>query len=263
MEIESPVVTGELKNEITTIEERTKTVAVRNPEERKAVFELIQLCKTKKKTIIDFFADMKKKAFEAHRAISAAEKAETDKLDAFERAGKVAMGQYDALENEKRLAMQRRLQAIADEKARVERAKIESEAARQRAIQAEAERKAAEARKAAENASKEEAARLNREAAAAEAKAAAANVKADAKTEAASFVQSAVVEVAAPEKIAGESTRKIYHARIIDAKLIPVEYFAGWIDPKKVDDFARATKGAVPIPGVEFYFESVMSVKTK
>ena len=105
----------DLRKEVTTLEEMTKTVAVRNAEERALVFQTIQTVKVKKNMIVNFFADMKDKAFKAHRAIVAAEKAETDKLDAFEVAGKRAILAFDKAEEEKREAERRRLQAIADE----------------------------------------------------------------------------------------------------------------------------------------------------
>ena len=263
MEIESPVVTGELRNEIATIEERTKNVVVRNPAEREAVYSLIQLCKTKKKSIVDFFADMKEKAFKAHRAISAAEKAETDKLDAFERAGKLAIQQYDEAENQKRIAEQRRLQAIEDERARKEREKAAQEAARQAEIEKQAREKAEAARRAAEAAGAAERAKLLAEADKADRQAAAAAVKSvNAATTVAEIV-APVVQVQAPAKLVGESVRKIWNARILDAKKIPIDYLAMWIDPKKVDDFARATKGNVPVAGIEFYFENSLSIRTK
>jgi hypothetical protein len=115
-----------LKKEVATLEELTKTVAVRNADERAFVYQMIQGVKTKKAAIIDFFADSKTKAHAAWKAIVGMEKNETDKLDAFEAAGKRAIRAYDDAEEAKREAERRRLQAIADEAARKEREKAEA-----------------------------------------------------------------------------------------------------------------------------------------
>jgi len=257
------VLPEELKKEVTTMEEMTRTVAVRNPQERVEIYGFIQAVKVKKKAVVDYFADMKETAHSAWKKIVAAEKAETEKLDAFEAAGKRAIMTYDETENQKRLAEQRRLQAIEDERARKEREKAEQEAARQRQIAQEAAERAEAARQAAMAASDAERAKLMAEAAAADRKAAAAAAKSENAANIAQSVVAPVVEVKAAEKQAGESTRKIWRARIINAKEIPVEYLALWIDPAKVDAFARATKGGVPVSGVEFMAEESMSVRTK
>ena len=260
MEIEEPIITGELRQEIMTIEERTKNISVCNAIERTEIYNLILMVKAKKKSVVDFFSDMKDKAFKAHRAIVSAEKAETDKLDAFEIAGKRAIMAYDKIEEDKRIAEQKRLQAEADEKARRERAKIEAEVTRQRAIQAEAEAKAAEAFKAAETASNEEKRRLLKIAQAAEVKAEIAEAKADVKTETAAAISAPIIEVAkVMETPKGQSVRQIWKFRVIDSTLIPREYLS--INEMALNAFAKATKGAVKLPGVEFYAENSMAMR--
>ena len=258
------IIPEEIKKEISSLEEWTRTVAVRNPVERTTVYQAIQTVKAKKKTVIEFFADMKEKAHSAWKTVVSAEKTETDKLDAFEAAGKRAIMAYDRAEEEKRQAEQRRLQAIADEQARKEREKAQQEAARQAAIEREARDKAEAARRAAEAANAADRAKLMAEAAAADRKAAAAAAKSENAVNIAASVVAPVVQVApVAEKIKGESVRKIWRAKIVNAKEIPVEYLALWIDQKKVDDFARATKGGVPVNGVEFISENTMSVRTE
>ena len=257
------VIPEEVRKEVSTLEEWTKSVSVTSAGQRLQVYQAVQSVKTKKKEIVDFFAESKAAAAAAHRAICANEKTFTDKLDAFERAGKAAIMAYDRAEEDKRLAEQRRLQAIADEQARKERAKAEAEAAEQRRKEAEARAKAEEARRAAETADKAERERLLKEAQKADLQAAAAQAKAEVKAETAAAVVAPVIEIKAPEKQEGESVRKVWKAKIIDANLIPPAFLASWIDPKKVDDFALTTKGAMKIPGVEFYAENSMAVRTK
>lgn len=261
MEIESPVVTGELRNEIATIEERTKNLVVRNPADREAVYGLIQLCKIKKKSIVDFFADMKEKAFKAHRAISAAEKAETDKLDAFERAGKMAIMQYDEAENQKRLAEQRRLQAIEDERVRKEREKASQEATRQAEIEKQAREKAEAARRAAEEAGAAKRAKLLAEADAADRKAAAAAVKSENAATTAAEIVAPIVQVQAPAKLSGESVREIWRWKVKDLVAVPREYLI--LNETMLNKFAVATKGAISVPGIEFFKENSLAIRTK
>jgi colicin import membrane protein len=250
----------ELKNEIVSIEEMTKSIVVRNSEERALVADAIRTVKQKKNRIVEFFKDFKDKAFQAHRSIVAAEKAETDKLEAFEAAGKLALLIYDKAEEEKRELERRRLQAIADEAARKEREKAEAEARRQRQIEEEARRKADEARRAAEAASVEERARLLKEAIAAERKAAIASEKAETQTENAAQVVAPVVQIAPNiEKSKGESVSDKWAFEVTDLSQVPREYLI--LNVKAIAGIARATKGSINIAGIRFYSEKTLSMR--
>ena len=260
MNTEMPVITGELKKEIVTLEEWTKNVVVTNPMQREAVYTEIKNVKGIKARIVAFFKPSKEKALATHRQIVADEKSFTDRLDAFEAAGKRAILTYDQAEEEIRLAEQRRLQAIADEKARKEREKAEQEAARQRQIEEEARAKAEAARREAEKANAEERARLLKEAEAAERKAAAANARAEVKSEQAAAVTAPVVELAKTvEKQKGEATKTTWKARVINAAIVPREYCIP--NEKELDAIAKATKGSKQIPGVEFYSDQTLSMR--
>lgn len=70
----------------------------------------------------------------------------------------------------------------------------------------------------------------------------------------------AQAETVVAEKIAAEipivqglHNRTIWRARVVNAKLVPDEYKV--INDKALQAFARATKGQVPLAGVEFYPE--------
>jgi hypothetical protein len=255
-----PVIVGEVKTDIERLAEWSKNIVVTNPTQRATVYEATKGVKTRKAQVLEFYKDMKTKARAAWQGIVDKEKSYTDILDTFEAAAKRAILKYDTEEEQKRIAEQRRLQAIADEKARVEREKAEAEARRQRAIEEEARQKAEAARRAAEQASAEERARLLKEAEAAERKAAAANAKAETKTELAAAVVAPVVEIAPTvEKQKGETTKTTWKARIINAALVPREYCVP--NEKELDAIAKATKGSKQIPGVEFYPEQTLSMR--
>jgi hypothetical protein len=261
----------ELKKEVLTMEEMTRTVAVNTPEQRGDVFRFIQAVKAKKKAIEDYFAEMKSAAHASWKKIVAAEKFETDKLDAFEAAAKKAIVEYDRIEADKAETERKRLQAIADEAARKERERAEQEAARQRAIEEEAKKKAEDARKAAETASAEERARLLKEAEASDRKAAAAAVKVEAKMEvAAAAIAPTVQIVTTVEKQKGEATQKTWKGKVINIQAVSVEsfrilwgYFTETQRESAINAFARATKGNMPMTGIEFYSETSLKIGSR
>jgi hypothetical protein len=208
-----------LSKGVSSFEEMTKHISVKTADERSQIYQTVKDTKTYRARVIDFFAPMKKKAAEAHKAIVAQEKAITDKLDDFEKAAKRAILDFDCEEERKRAAEQRRLQAEADERARKERERLEREAAKLKTPELK-----------------------------------------EARLEAAAAVVAPVIELAPTvEKQAGESTRKIWKARIVDPKIIPRE----WLIPneKGLNDFAKSNKGVMPVAGVEWYYETVMAMR--
>lgn len=61
-----------------------------------------------------------------------------------------------------------------------------------------------------------------------------------------------------PTKIKGIHTRRVYKYRIIDANLIPDEFFM--VDEAKLSELARSSKATAQVAGVEFYTEEVVAV---
>lgn len=66
-------------------------------------------------------------------------------------------------------------------------------------------------------------------------------------------------------KAAGTSIRKTWKARVINEKAVPA--YVNGIEVRKIsitalNDLAKMTNGTLEIPGVEFYQESTLSVKT-
>lgn len=146
----------------------------------------------------------------------------------------------------------------AEEAKRREAERIAQEAARKaqeelRRKAAEDERKASEIKRQAEEAA---AAGNAAEAAKLAAKAEKLEDKAEAKEEQASMVIMPTVASEQP-KVAGISTRKVWKCRITDPRKVPREYLI--VNEKMLADFAKATKGQIPVDGVEFYTEEIMS----
>ena len=61
--------------------------------------------------------------------------------------------------------------------------------------------------------------------------------------------------------VVGQYTKTVWKARVVDKKALPEEYKI--VDHAMLDKSAQATKGQVPIPGVEFYSEQVMAGRAK
>lgn len=93
----------------------------------------------------------------------------------------------------------------------------------------------------------------------------AAKAEASGKTEKAEELrqQAEEVFVSAPiiasnvQKVDGISMRKNWKARVVDATKVPREYLI--VNEPMLDKMAKATKGELNIPGVEFYSEDIIS----
>lgn len=102
-------------------------------------------------------------------------------------------------------------------------------------------------------------AREEREKAAAEARRIAEEAKAKNPEAPPPIVITAPVVTRAPPKVSGVSTREVWKFRVTDPASVPREYLV--IDESKLGAMARATKGTVMVPGVEFYSEEVMAAR--
>ena len=126
---------------------------------------------------------------------------------------------------------------------------------------AEREKAAREAAEAARREREAEAKRL--EAIAAQAEAQGDDDTAEIMRDMAEAVPVRAVEVSAPS-VKGTSVRKVWKARVTDEKLVPA-YFDGYelreINMTMLNNLARWKEGQTEIPGVEFYQDSVMSVR--
>ena len=250
----------EMLNGVARLEQWGNEIQIVSQDDYAFAAERIKGVKQMRKSIVDFFADTKSKAHDTWKAIVAQEKSFTDKLDAVEKSVKRVMITFTENERRKMEAERQRLQAIADEQARKEREKAEQAAEKQRAIEAAARFKAEKLRKEGDE----------KAAAAAERKAAAAAVKVEAQTEAAASVIAPVVEICGPEKVSGTSTTKRWKARLTIKDMLIKEAATNDLaasllifDQQAANRLATATKGSVKIPGVEFYTEESVNIRTK
>lgn len=107
------------------------------------------------------------------------------------------------------------------------------------------------------------AARAEQERLEAEARERAEKMKAEGKTEEAIMEMESVPVVPLPSvqieqpKVAGISRRQNWKARVIDPMKVPRQFLM--VDEKALNAYAKATKGAVPVDGVEFYPEDIIA----
>lgn len=255
-----------IESEVAPVVRRAGEIVVRNHEERAVAVAFLREVKGAAGKVKDFFAPMKQAAHEAHKRITAAETAMLTPLAEAERNLKATVSSYDAEAQRIAEIERRRLQAIADEKARREREKAEQEAARQRQIEQAARAEAERLRIEAAQAAAAERARLEREANAKERAAAAAAVKGEAKQEAAASAVAPVIQVSAPVKQAGESRRTTWKAQLTSlptlAGLPPGDVRLSFLafDQAAANRFAIATKGTVTVPGVAFVSETSLAI---
>lgn len=78
--------------------------------------------------------------------------------------------------------------------------------------------------------------------------------------EEASTISAPVVQVETTEKVKGESKQVIWKGRVVDLSKVPDQF--KMIDQKAVDGYARATKGQIPVSGLEFYPESIIKLRS-
>ncbi len=71
-------------------------------------------------------------------------------------------------------------------------------------------------------------------------------------------IEAPVIQVQGPVKVEGVVTRKTWKARVTDINLVPREYMV--VNETALNGLARATKGSITIPGVEFYEESTLAL---
>lgn len=76
--------------------------------------------------------------------------------------------------------------------------------------------------------------------------------------EQAATVQASVVTVAtAAPAVKGQSVRKKWRARVVDSNKVPRAWLI--VNDPALQAYAAATKGAVPVDGVEFYEEAILA----
>ena len=234
--------------------QRALELLVRSPHEYEQASHFLGAIKGKYKEIEGYRVYLKQPHLEGCKRVDEFFNPPLQFLKDAEKAAKDKLLGYES--EQRRIAAEE--QRKFDEKARKEREALEAKARAERekadAEAREIQRKADEARAAGNLA--ESVKLLNQADKIVE--------KSEAKAEA---IQSKAAAVVAPKveayipPVVGQSSRTVWKARVVDAFLVPREYLM--VNEKVLDQVANATKGKVPIPGVEFYSEQIMSAKAK
>ena len=179
-------------------------------EEYTVASNFLKTIKFAQSKVTAFFAPMKQKAHEAHKAITMQESAMLKPLHDAENALKRNMLTFYAEQERIRIDAQRKLQAEADEAARKERERLLREASKLKTPELREQR-----------------------------------------MEQAASVIAPVVQVSSVAPVvSGQSVRKTWTAKVVDVSLVPREWMV--VNQSALDAFARSTKGAVKVAGVEF-----------
>jgi len=211
----------ELKQELTPVVQQAASLRVNNPENYSFAAEYLKAVKAAQKKVVDFFKPMKDAANKAHKEITGKEASAMIPLKEAEDTIKRKMLDYATEQERIRQEAQRKLQAAADLKARQEREALEKKAASMKTEE-----------------------------------------KRQQYAEQAAAVVSPVVEVATitPE-IKGQSIKKTWRCKVIDASLVPREWML--VNESALNAFARSTKGSVKVAGCEMVEESSLSSSSK
>lgn len=239
-----------LATEAQAIKTRAVSVLVRSPREYELAADNRRQIKTKYKEIEARRVHLKEPALEQCRRIDEFFRAPLNFLKEAEKTIERAMLGYQ--EEERRIAAEE--QRARDEEARKQREALEAKA---RAEREAADRAAAELRR------KEEEARKAGDLAAAVTMRNQADRLVETSEEKAQEIESQAETVVAEKIVAevpvvqGVSTRTLWRGRVVNVKLVPDEYKI--VNDKMLQDFAKATKGKVQLPGVEFYPEQILA----
>lgn len=212
----------EISQEAVSLAGQIRSLVVTNQETYDKMNSLIAICKTAQKKVTGWFAPMKSKAYDSWKQICKQESDVLGPLQIAEKNGKFIATSWWQEQEEKRLAVERKLREEAEEKAQKEREKLQRKAEKEAAKGNEAE--------------------------------------AEALKEQAESVQAVDIVVKPQvEKNNGVSYRELWYAEVTDMKLLCKEIAEGRISPNVVkpnqtalDGLARANEDTLTIPGVAF-----------
>jgi hypothetical protein len=214
---------------LTTLDSAS-ALTVRDASDYELASNYLKTIKDTARRIVDYWKPMKEQAAAAHKSVVAAEK---EMLAPLDKAEAILKGRMLAWHTEN------------------ERIRAEAERERRR-LEDIARMKAEEARRLVEEASRKD--ELDEDDV---------GILMMAEAEVVAATE-AVAPVVVPEavKISGIVIRKIWHARVVDDKAVPVS-IAGIVlrpvDLAALNKLAVASKGSMDVPGVEFYSEDSMA----
>lgn len=208
----------------------------------------LQTIKGRLKALEDQRKELTKPLDESKKKIMELFRGPSELLLGAESAYKISLIAYDYVQGRQRKAEEDRLREIV----RKEQERIAAEARKAEAVarekQAELERKAEAARKAGDEAlAAKLAAKSEAIADKAADKVAALNMRAE--------TMPTPIVTREVKKVAGLSMRTVYRARVVNAAIVPREWLI--VNEAALLKFAEATQGVAPVPGVEFYAETI------
>jgi hypothetical protein len=214
-----------IKAETMPVVARAQSLVVRTPEDYTGAADFLKAIKAAQKKVADHFGPMKAAAHAAWKKITATEAEAAQPLADAERVVKGRMLEYQDEQERIRQAEQRKLQAEADARAEAERKALEKKAA---AMKTEAKR--------------------------------------EEYMERAAEVAAPVVTVApVVPTVAGQAIRKTWKARLVSISTLTglaagdVRLSLIAFDQSAANKLAVATKGALSVPGVEWYAEQSLA----
>jgi len=204
-------------------------LVVSNDEQYKIAYDGVKQIKELRKRWTAFWAPLKKKAHETWKDVVAKEKEGTDMLDNADRTARQKAEGWRQEEERKAQAEQRRLQAIADEKARRERERLEKEAAKLKTPELKQERM-------------EQAATVE---------APVVTIERPVEAEGVSVRKVWKAQLVDMDKLIASAKPGSIAASFLE------------FNEKAANRIASSTKGSISVPGVEFYTERISAVRAK
>lgn len=222
---------AELEKEISPIVSEAQALIIKTPDQSIAAQEVLKGIKAKQKRVIEFFEPMKSQAHQAWKQVCASEGEVLKPLQAAESVLKTKVITYTQEEERRRLEAARKAEAERLEKERREREKLEAQAAKA----------AAEGR----------------------------TEKAEALLEKAENVTVLPkVEIQPEIKAEGTAIRKVWKGEVTDLAVLIKAITEGkapitliQANQVAVNNFAKAMKGAVEVPGLRQWEAAEMAVR--
>jgi hypothetical protein len=216
-----------IESEVMPVIVRANSIAIRTAEDYVSASEFLKAIKAAQKRVSDHFEPMKQAAHAAWKKITAKEAEAMEPLANAERSVKALMIEWRVEQDRIRNAEQAKLQAEADERARKEREALEAKAAKMKT-----------------------------------------ESKRDEYLERAAVVVAPIVTVeSSVPNVKGQSIRTTWKARLVSLSALTgipegdVRLSMVTFDQAAANKLAVATKGAMSVPGVEWYEDKSMSVK--
>jgi hypothetical protein len=216
----------ELRAEVAPVVERASAIRVSNPKEYQGAADFLKAVKLTQKRVEEWFAEPVKAAHQAWKALTNRRDETMQPLVNAERTVKNKMVVYAQEQERIRAAEQARLQAEADEKARLERERLEKQAAKLKTPELREQRFA----------------------------------------EAATIAAPVVTVATTTPEVKGQSFRKTWKAKIVDPKaaVMAVMQWPDWtayveLNECELNRFAARTRGTITVNGVQWYEETTLA----